>query len=72
MRSLAFAIRLAFYTPSGIVGHPYQGSVLYNSDDTISTLPTLETTLDPRKGDAALAQLVATFKKLPPILVVSR
>ncbi len=70
--SLAFQIRMAFYTPGGIIGHPYQGSVLYNSDDTISTLPSLETTLDPKKGSAALSQLVAAFKKLPPILVVSR
>ena len=72
LHALAFKIRLAFYTPSGIIGHPYQGSVLYNSDDAISTLPSLETTLDPKQGDAALAQLVHAFAKLPPILVVER
>jgi len=70
--ALAFKIRLVFYTPSGIVGPPYQGSVLYNSDDVISTLPSLDTTLDPKHGDAALAQLVATMKKLPPVFVVAR
>lgn len=72
LQKLAFKIRLAFYTPSGIIGHPYQGSVLYNSDDVISTLPSLDTTLDAKKGDAALKQLVGAFEKLPPILVVAR
>ena len=59
-------------TPTGIIGHPYQGSVLYNYDDTISTLPSLDTTLDSKHGDAALAQLVEAFRKLPPTVVVAR
>ncbi|HEV2037148.1 MAG TPA: M28 family peptidase, partial [Candidatus Eremiobacteraceae bacterium] len=69
---LAFEIRSAFYSRSGIPGYPWQGSVLYNSDDTISTLPSLETTLDPKHGKAALNQLVGAFQKLPPLLLVSR
>jgi N-acetylated-alpha-linked acidic dipeptidase len=70
--SLTFAIRMAFYSPQGVPGDPYKRSVLYNSDDVISTLPSLEATLDPKKGKAALDQLVAAFAKLPPILIVSR
>jgi hypothetical protein len=69
--SLAFQIRSAFYSPGGIPGDAYQGSVLYNSDDAISTLPSLET-LDAKLGKASLAQLVAAFQKLPPLLLVSR
>ncbi len=72
LSALAFKIRMAFYTPHGIIGQPWQGSVLYNSDDVISTLPSLDKTLDPKTGKAALDQLVAAFSKLPPILIVSR
>ena len=72
LKSLAFAIRAAFYSPSGIPDDSWQGSVLYNSDDNISTLPSLETTLDPKAGKAALDQLVAALGKLPPLLLVSR
>ena len=72
MRANLVEIRSAFYSPSGIPGDPYQGSILYNSDDTISTLPSLETTLSPKRGKAALDQLVAAFHKLPPLLLVSR
>ncbi|HEV2879161.1 MAG TPA: hypothetical protein VGW96_06210, partial [Candidatus Eremiobacteraceae bacterium] len=72
LRALTIQIRSAFYSPRGIPGEPWQGSVLYNSDDVISTLPSLETTLDPKNGKAALDQLVATFQKLPPLLLVSR
>jgi N-acetylated-alpha-linked acidic dipeptidase len=72
LRALTIQIRSAFYSPRGIPGEPWQGSVLYNSDDVISTLPSLEATLDPKNGKAALDQLVATFQKLPPLLLVSR
>ena len=72
MRANMVQIRSAFYSPSGVPGDPYQGSILYNSDDTISTLPSLETTLNPKRGQAALDQLVAAFHKLPPLLLVSR
>ncbi len=72
LANIAFAIRLAFYAPGGIQGDPYHRSVLYNSDDTISTLPSLESTLDRKHGQAALDQLVAAFQKLPPLMVVSR
>jgi hypothetical protein len=69
---LEFKIRSAFYAPGGLVGDAWQGSVLYNSDDSISTLPTLEKTLDAKTGQAALDQIVACFEKLPPLLVVQR
>jgi len=72
MRAGMIQIRSAFYSPSGVPGDPYQGSILYNSDDTISTLPSLETTLNPKRGTAALDQLVAAFHRLPPLLLVSR
>jgi len=72
MRAGMIQIRSAFYSASGVPGDPYQRSILYNSDDTISTLPSLETTLDPKRGKAALDQLVAAFHKLPPLLIVSR
>jgi hypothetical protein len=70
--TLSIQIRQAFYSPAGIPGYHWQGSVLYNSDDNISTLPSLEATLDPKSGDAALKQIVACFQRLPPMLVVSR
>jgi hypothetical protein len=70
--ALSIQIRQAFYSPRGIPGYGWQGSVLYNSDDNISTLPSLEATLDPKHGDAALKQILACFQRLPPMLVVSR
>ena len=71
-RALAFQIRSAFYSPRGVPGDAYQGSIMYNSDDTISTLPSLETTLDAKRGKEALDQLVRAFHRLPPLLLVSR
>lgn len=70
MRRLAFQVRSYFYDPKGLPGSPWQGSVLYNSDDTISTLPSLETTLDPKAGAAALAQIEAAFARVPPVLFI--
>jgi Peptidase family M28 len=72
MRDDMVRIRSAFYSTSGVPGDPYQGSIMYNSDDNISMLPSLETTLDPKRGKAALDQLVAAFHRLPPLLLVSR
>jgi N-acetylated-alpha-linked acidic dipeptidase len=70
LRALDFQIRSKFYVQNGIVGQPWQGSIVYNSDDAISTLPSLETTLDPKLGDAALQQLVSAFASLPPLLTI--
>ena len=70
LRTLAFQIRTAFYAPAGIPGQPWQGSVMYNYDDVISTLPSLETTLDPKQGDAVLQQLVASFQNLPRLFFI--
>ncbi|HXW51026.1 MAG TPA: M28 family peptidase [Candidatus Acidoferrales bacterium] len=70
MRALALKTRADFYDPGGVPGHPWQGSLLYNSDDTISTLPSLETTLDPKLGEQALNQLVAAFARIPPVLFI--
>lgn len=70
LRSLAFTIRSKFYDPSGIPGQPWQGSLMYNYDDVISTLPSLETTLDPKLGDRALNQLLRSFQSLPPLLLI--
>ncbi len=70
VRALAFGIRATFYAPAGIPGQSWQGSLMYNYDDVISTLPSLETTLDPKLGDAALNQLVASFEGLPPLFFI--
>lgn len=70
MRSLVLQTRADFYAPNGLPGMSWQGSVLYNSDDVISTLPSLETTLDPKLGDAALDQLEAAFSRVPPVLFI--
>jgi len=70
LRTLAFEIRSAFYASEGVPGQSWQGSIMYNYDDVISTLPSLETTLDPRQGDAALTQLVASFQRLPRLFYI--
>jgi N-acetylated-alpha-linked acidic dipeptidase len=70
LRVLTFRVRAVFYAQNGIPGQPWQGSMLYNDDNVISTLPSLELTLDPKQGDAALNQLVSTFARLPPLLLI--
>lgn len=70
LRRLTFDIRSSFYDSNGVPGHPWQGSVLYNFDDTISTLPSLESTLDPRSGETALNQIASAFQRVPPLLLI--
>jgi N-acetylated-alpha-linked acidic dipeptidase len=69
LRRLSFEIRAKFYARQGIPGNRWQGSLLYNGGSEAATLPSLEATLDPKLGDAALDQLVGAFASLPPLLL---
>jgi Peptidase family M28 len=55
--------RAAFFAPSGITSGNWYRSLLYNADDNVAELPTLEATLDPRHGNAELRRLKQTLQK---------
>ena len=55
--------RNAFFAPQGITGDSWHRTLLYNSDDNISELPTLDFTLAPKTGDAELRLLVRALQR---------
>lgn len=72
LERFALTQRAAFYAQRGIHGDRWHRSLLYNADDVVSLLPSLETTLDARYGDAALHQLVDAFNALPHMVYEMR
>ncbi|MBC5808044.1 MAG: hypothetical protein DLM53_01320 [Candidatus Eremiobacter antarcticus] len=69
LRATTLSIRSAFYEPRGVPGDSWQRSLLYSSDDASPVLPSLDITLDPKLGDAALRQLQAAFEREPHLIV---
>src|ERR1700694_2126756 len=64
------ALRAAFFSSKGIPSARWTRSLLYNDDDVVSLLPSLENTLDRKGGDAALEQLAGAFAKVQLMVIV--
>ena len=62
LQAAAIKERAAYYLHGGTVADHWQRSLLYNSDDNIAELGTLELTLDRKKGESALNQLVGVLR----------
>lgn len=69
LRAETLQIRFGFYAPDGIPGDSWHRSLIYSSEDSSSVLPSLDMTIDPKQGDAALRQLQAAFGSQPRLIV---